>query len=441
MSVRNCKNKRGCTILRILDPVHKYILFSDKEAALIDSVFLQRLRYIRQLGFAEYAFPGAVHSRFLHSLGVCYLAGKAFDALFKSKSSQLLSSQKKKEFRQMIRLAALLHDIGHGPLSHISEEAMPLLKNLPLPYAPLKNRGNATHEHYTIKFLLESELKHKIEAMDIDPWHVAHLIDDDVPLSDPDYFISNGVDFRPVLKQIVSSDLDVDRMDYLQRDSFFCGTDYGFCDHDWILNNLQVYIYKDQAFMGVGQKAVYSVESFFLGRRHMGIAVYFHNKMVAMDEMLHCYFKSENCEFRIPLCLKDYLYYTDVFLFEHLRSVAHKNEWAKRIIKKQPYKKVYEVRTTDQEKEIQFEKLYKVKEKLKKQGIPYVNTNSSDHIKYFVQERANHQIYIVDETTGSAVRLQDRMEMFHRTENVILINRIYVSPEDENKIHKGQLLI
>ena len=83
-------------------------------------------------------------------------------------------------------------------------------------------------------------------------------------------------------------------MDYLQRDSFFCGTDYGFCDHDWILNNLQIYISEDQAFMGVGQKAVYSVESFFLGRRHMGVAVYFHNKMVAMDKMLHCYFKSKD---------------------------------------------------------------------------------------------------------------------------------------------------
>lgn len=427
--------------MRILDPVHKYITFSDRESLLIDSIIFQRLRYIRQLGFAEFAFPGAVHSRFLHSLGVCHLAGRAFDSL--RFLDDFLSPQKKKHFRQLIRLAALLHDIGHGPLSHISEVAMPLLCNLSLPYSVTKkddDKTTATHEHYTIKLILESEIKSMIEAMGIDPFCVAHLIDDQVSFSDTHFFISKDVDFKPLLKQIISSDLDMDRMDYLQRDSFFCGTDYGFCDHEWILNNLHVYVHNGQAFMGVGQKAVYSVESFFLGRRHMNLAIYFHNKMVAMDEMLCHYFTSSDCDFRIPVSLNDYIRCTDFSLFEKLRSVVHKSEWARRIIEKKPYEKVYEIQYvySESEKEVKLEKLQEIKQFLQKRGVSFIHTNSLEHIRklYFVQDDNYFPLYIVDESTGSAVNLRERMKMFNQQEHILLMDRMYVAPEESGKVSK-----
>ena len=89
------------------------------------------------------------------------------------------------------------------------------------------------------------------------------------------FFISTGVDFKPLLKQIISSDLDADRIDYLQRDSFFCGTDYGFCDHEWILNNLRVYLYNDRAFIGIGQKAVYMCGEFFPRQKAHGFGSLF----------------------------------------------------------------------------------------------------------------------------------------------------------------------
>ena len=434
--------------MRILDPVHKYIIFSDRESVLIDSVVFQRLRYIRQLGFAEFAFPGAVHSRFLHSLGVCHLAGRAFDSL--RFIDDFLSPKKKKDFRQLVRLAALLHDIGHGPLSHISEAAMPLLSDLFVPSLIVKKKDEqilATHEHYTIKLILESEIKNMINAMDIDPYCVAHLVDDRVQISDERFFISNGVDFKPLLKQIISSDLDMDRMDYLQRDSFFCGTDYGFCDHEWILNNLQVYVHNDQAFMGVGQKAVYSVESFFLGRRHMNLAVYFHNKMVAMDEMLCHYFGSSDCDFCIPVSLKDYIYCTDFSLFANLKSVVHKNEWARRIIEKRPYERVYEIQYFYSEKNEKLEKLHEVKQFLQEKGVSFIHTNSLEHIKklYFAQDNHCFPVYIVDESTGSAVSLRERMKMFNQKEHVLLMDRIYIPPEDKEKIsrdtNKGSLTL
>ena len=425
--------------MRILDPIHKYITFSDCEKLLIDSVIFQRLRYIRQLGFAEFAFPGAVHSRFLHSLGVCHLAGRAFDSF--RFLDQFLNPQKRKDFRQLIRLAALLHDIGHGPLSHISETAMPFLSELSLPDFVEKendNKKRATHEHYTIKWLLDSEIKDILRASDVDPRCVAHLIDDKVTLSDNKFFISKGIDFKPLLKQIISSDLDVDRMDYLQRDSFFCGTEYGVCDHEWILDNLRVYIDNDKAFMGIGNKAIYSVENLFLGRRHMGLAVYFHNKMVAMDEMLYRYFHSDNCDFHIPISLEDYLYCTDASLFENLRAVAHKNEWARRIIEKKPYEKIYETQYTYLNKEAQAIELDKKKQTLEKMGIPFIHTNSSEHVKrlYFIQDTDHFPIYIVDESTGSAVDLRKRMEMFNQKEHILLMDRIYVCPTDKKRAGK-----
>ena len=426
-------------LLRILDPIHKYITFSDYEESLIDSVMFQRLRYIRQLGFAEYAFPGAIHSRFLHSLGVCHLAGRAFDSL--RLLDDLLSPQKKKTFRQVVRLAALLHDIGHGPLSHISETAMPCLSGLSLPYLASNQsyrKAKTTHEHYTIKLILESELKNLIKAIGVDPEYVAHLIDDRIPIPDNNFFISKGIDFKPLLKQIISSDLDMDRMDYLQRDSFFCGTDYGFCDHEWILNNLQVYIHKDQAFMGVGQKAVYSVESFFLGRRHMGLAVYFHNKMVAMDEMLCHYFDSSDCDFYIPTSLKDYIQCTDLSLFENLKSHVHNNEWACRIIEKKPYERIYEIQYVYSEKDVRLEKFQEVVLLLKKKGVPFIHTNSLAHTEklYFAQSESRFPVYIVDESTGFAVSLRERMKMFNQKEHVLLMDRLYIPPEDRRKIYK-----
>ena len=425
--------------MRILDPIHKYITFSDHERSLIDSVMFQRLRYIRQLGFAEFAFPGALHNRFLHSLGVCHLAGRAFDSL--RLLDDFLSPQKKKDFRQLVRLAALLHDIGHGPLSHTSETAMPLLSELSLSsFVSEENdkKTKATHENYTIKMILDSELKSKIKASGVDPEYVAHLIDDRVQLPDRDFFISKGIDFKPLLKQMISSDLDMDRMDYLQRDSFFCGTDYGFCDHEWILNNLQVYVQKDRAFLGVGQKAVYSVESFFLGRRHMNLAIYFHNKMVAMDEMLCRYFNSSDCDFSIPASLEDYINCTDYSLFANLKSNVHKNEWACRIIENQPYERICEAQYVYPEKEAKLERLRKVILFLEKQGIPFIHTDSLSHTKrlYFIQGESSFPLYIVDESTGSAVSLRERMRMFNQKEHVLLMDRVYVSPEDKNRIYK-----
>ena len=425
--------------MRILDPIHKYIIFSDLEASIVDSQVFQRLRYIRQLGFAEFSFPGAVHNRFLHSLGVCHLAGRAFDVLFPQKS-ELLTNEKRKQFKQILRLSALLHDVGHGPFSHTSESIMPLLSKLELTYLQSKEIGDkqARHEHYSIKFILDSELTKMISALDVEPSYVAHLIDEQVPIPDKNFFISKGVDFKPLLKQIISSDLDVDRMDYLQRDSFFCGTDYGFCDHEWILNNLKIHFNKDRAFLAIGQKALYSVESFLLGRRHMSLAVYFHNKMVVMEEILNRYFSSVDCDFCIPSSLKEYLFCTDFSLLENLKSATSKNEWAYRLVNKQPYERVYEVQYSYLKKDKWIEKLEKIKEFLNKENISFIHTNSLKHTSrlYFYKDQSILPVYIIDEFNDFARPLREQMKMFNQEDFILLMDRFYVATENKEKVKK-----
>ena len=107
----------------IRDPLHRAIQISASEREIVDSPFVQRLRDIRQLGFSHYPFPGATHTRFIHSLGVMHLAGRVFDAVFDDKP--FVSSLRRLSLRSCLRLAALLHDIGHGPFSHTAEFAMP----------------------------------------------------------------------------------------------------------------------------------------------------------------------------------------------------------------------------------------------------------------------------------------------------------------------------
>ena len=438
--------------MRILDPIHKYIVFSEQESRIVDSMVFQRLRHIRQLGFAEFAFPGAVHNRFLHSLGVYHLAGLFFDSLF---SRYPLPVHQKKAFRQVVCLAALLHDVGHGPLSHNSEKAMPALQDLTLPFAgdQKKNTSSrqATHEHYSIKFILESEITRWITDMDVDPWCVAHLIDHSIPLKDRRFFISEGINFQPVLKQIISSDIDVDRMDYLQRDSFFCGVDYGFCDHNWIVKNVHIHLDQDQAFLAIGEKAIYSVENFLLGRRHISLALYFHNKMVALGEMLYRYFASPHCHFRIPSQLEDYVHCTDISLFNHLKADAAENEWARRIVNNQAYQKAYELRYFYALRKASRHHLQKIKDWLTARDVPFIHILSSSYVNYDIQGedfkevewmRGSHDkpgtprplVYILDESKKQALPLVKKIQAFNHPDHVQILDRIYLSPEHCQKL-------
>ena len=162
------------------DALHGSIQIYSHEIQIIDSAYFQRLRHIKQLGFGEYSFPGATHNRYIHSLGAMEIATRAWKAIYQQKLKTQLNSKSAERFLILLRLAALLHDIGHGPLSHTTEMAMPPVHTLKLPTIDPTNKRQAHHEDYTIKIILESCLSPLLEDIGalygFKPIHIASLI-------------------------------------------------------------------------------------------------------------------------------------------------------------------------------------------------------------------------------------------------------------------------
>lgn len=425
--------------MEIRDPVHGTIHLSDAETMVLDTPEYQRLRMIKQLGFSEFSFPGATHNRYLHSIGVSHIAGMAFDQIFKHYTFS--STKVRNNFREILKIAALLHDVGHGPLSHAIEEVMPSVDQLNIKI--YKNRvrvadqhellmddgtPRATHEDYTIKFITDSNLSKTLETVfsNFTPAHVACLIDKSL-LSPDDFFFDNGLDFRPILSQLVSSELDVDRMDYLERDSYFCGTNYGKFDLHWMLSNLTMYQVAGRIYLALNRRALYTFDDFLLSRHHMHLMVYFHHKSIIYEEMLIRYLNSPECTFFVPGDINEYIKYTDYRLFEHLASVE--NKWAQRITKRTPYKVLVELHTTEESPRPE-----NIQNALEERGVGVIWASSKARLSKYHSgnpEDKAQPIYVVDQYDrwDKPAPVDQSTEIFHKYEGTRIIDRLYVAPE------------
>lgn len=428
--------------MEIRDPVHGSIYYSEPEVAVLDTAEYQRLRAIKQLGFAEFSFPGATHNRYLHSVGVGHLAGLAFDSIFKampfSKSSTRL------RLRQAFRLATLLHDVGHGPLSHTSELVMPHVESLNIKIyensakPELHKNRRANHEDYTIKYVTDSQIAETIRTgfPDLSPVHVACLIDKSLTCPD-DFFMDNGIDFRPILSQLVSSELDVDRMDYLERDSLFCGTNYGKIDQGWILQNMTARLNDGKMYLALNRRALYAFDDFLISRHHMYLMVYFHHKSIIYEEMLNRYLTSPDCTFVLPSDIKEYTKYNDYKLHEHLASAS--NPWAQRIAQRKPYRVLVELHNTSEDGRAE-----NIKKILEAEGIDAIWASSKARLSKYhtasAEDRAM-QIYVVDQydRMDKAAPIDQTTEIFTRYEGTRIIDRLYVAPE--NYLNAEKLLV
>lgn len=437
--------KKGLIYMEVRDPIHGSMEFAKSEVRVFDCVPYQRLRSIKQLGFSEFSFPGATHNRFIHSLGVCHLAGVAFDLIFQKYPFQSVES--KARLRQVTRLGALLHDIGHGPLSHTTEEVMPSLKDLNV--TAYENRRKdlnflesevdkdrqADHEDYTIKFITDSSLSKVLRDnfQDIDPLHVACLIDKTLEVPD-DFFIESDFNFRTILSQIVSSEMDVDRMDYLERDAYFCGTNYGKVELTWLLSNLTFFRNEGELNLALNRRALYTFDDFLLSRHHMHLMVYFHHKSIIYEEMLHRYLSSDDCEFHLPADIENYVKCTDYALFQHLEKMD--NEWAQRISQRTPYKNLFELHSTKDSP-----RPSDIRRHLEAEGVRVIHSNSQARLSKYhsqsPQERA-FEIFVVDEYDRRArpYPIQESTEIFQKYEEIRQIDRLYVAPEDFTKADK-----
>ncbi|MEO6393438.1 MAG: HD domain-containing protein, partial [Pyrinomonadaceae bacterium] len=237
------------------DPVHNIIrLRTDDDEGrlmvqLIDAPEFQRLRRIKQLGLALFTYQGAEHSRFTHSLGVAHLMTRVLDRL--GEQYQIAAAD-----RTAARVAALLHDVGHGPFSHVMEKVM-----------------GFHHEALTVKAVLSSEtaIGQILRAYDPQlPARVAAIIE--------------GRSQPAALAQLVSSQLDVDRMDYLLRDSLMTGAKYGIYDLEWVINSLAIDEENDRIY--VAARGLYAVEEYLQARYYMFRQVYFHRTLRSAEVLL-----------------------------------------------------------------------------------------------------------------------------------------------------------
>ena len=233
----------------VKDPIYGYIRLTEVEKNVIDTLAVQRLRRIRQLAGAEYVYPAANHTRFEHVLGAMYLAGVVADNLPVNLSS---------EEKQKIRLAALLHDVGHAPFSHLFEPM--LIKFL-----------HRSHEDMSSWIIADSDLTDVISAQGYDPKELSNLAVGRPGSSDKRFF-----------GQIISSSFDVDKMDFVVRDSYHTGAGYGFVDVFRLIYTMDIL----EGNLAVDITALPALESLILARFESFRAIYFHRACRAVQMML-----------------------------------------------------------------------------------------------------------------------------------------------------------
>lgn len=237
--IRNTNNKKKI----INDPIYGFIsLPNDIIFDLAEHPYFQRLRRIKQLGMTHLVYPGALHTRFHHSIGATHLMSKAISVLRK-KGVEISSSEE-----TAVLVAILLHDIGHGPFSHTLEHD--IVKGV-------------SHEELSLLFMRR----------------LSSIFDNQLDLA---ILIFQDKYHKKFLHQLVSSQLDMDRMDYLNRDSFYTGVSEGVIGSDRIIEMLNVH---DDRLV-VEQKGVYSIEKFLVARRIMYWQVYMHKTVVSSEVLL-----------------------------------------------------------------------------------------------------------------------------------------------------------
>lgn len=408
------------------DPIHGSIRLSPRELQVVEHPLLQRLRGIKQLGFADFAFPGATHSRFSHTLGAMEVGSRAFDAVFGDESQ--LPAATRERFRQTIRLALLLHDIGHAPLSHATESCMPLRTALGIDEDGGARGARATHEDYTIKLLLASDLTALLRAefgdQGIDPRDVARLISGRFD-ERRDAFRVDGVDFGPLLRQLVSGELDADRMDYLQRDSYYAGVAYGKFDDQWLINNLTQHVTEDGAVhLALLHRAIFAFEDFLLSRYHMFISVYYHHTAVGLDTMLARFIDEEPDAFVIPTDPADFVNLDDVSFWNTLRG--SQSPWAQRIVTRQLYRRVVELNADDGVLE-----LPALKTALAEAGIDYFISRDESVLSHYYGSGivAANPIFVVNRALRRASRIDSYSKLFARYAQPTRLTRLYCRPD------------
>lgn len=306
---------------RVTDPVHKTIKLSELESRIIQTKIFQRLRNVKQLGLAHYVYPGTDFSRFSHSLGVCHITGIILNELNRKNPAQLSPEE-----TQKYRLAAIFHDIGHYPFSHAMEDAIGNFYKKTM-YEPIdsgseKDKGEIEtkpfypHEVLGKRILvLDPEINSLLKDNGFDPEEIASI------------FRREG---RHKFQNLISSDLDADRIDFLLRTSRHTGLPFGNVDIDYLITQMQV---DKNDKLCLSKKAVRAADHFLLCRHFDRPQVAYHKTVVALELALKDIIQAL-LERKIIDCSKDELkkklerqewsYFDDFHILSKIRELKEK---------------------------------------------------------------------------------------------------------------------
>ena len=244
------------------------------------------------------------------------------------------------------------------------------------------------------------------------------------------------------MHQLVSSEMDCDRMDYLLRDSYFCGVSYGKFDLDWIIDNLHPSIENNQAYLGINQRAVSTFDDFLLSRFHMFLMVYFHYKSVCLEKMLKRYFNSSPHEYKIPANIEQYLEHDDNLLGKVLRKSD--NTWAKRIVQGQIPKKIYEIYGPSQ-----LANLSSLEKFLNDENIDFIKCSSSGRLSKYYSDGLDDtnkfplkvlQLSSIDTKIISSKNINEATDLFEKFSRSHTVNRIHCDFETLSPAQQQEIL-
>jgi hypothetical protein len=396
--------------LDIIDPIHDFVRVYDNELKIIDTPIFQRLRRIRQLSGAHLIYPGAQHTRFEHSLGVMHIASMAGQVLAEK---GVVSS----DDIQNLRLASLLHDIGHGPFSHLFEEIF-------------EEKRKISHEDLGRDIILKTEIGDIISKNGFDKKLITKLAFGDSKLQ--------------FMNEIISGVLSADMMDYLLRDGYFTGAEHAKIDHHRLTHSLDVYKNK----LALDKSSLVNFETMMISRYQMFKAVYFHKTVRAGEVMLLEAMDLAEGELGLSsMNLDEYLQLSDDVILakllnlpEHNSKLKASKKIATNYLNRNLFKSVFESTLTG--KAITKKRMHELREEVsKKSKIDineiFVDSSNTPSIPLSPSKKESKSIILLEndgnKTTAKEI-LISQIKLVSAMSGFMKILRVYTPAKNRKKV-------
>lgn len=403
---------------RLRDPIHGYIELSQGETQLVDTAPFQRLRNIRQLGMTYEVYPGAEHTRFGHSLGVMHLTSRAFDALIeRSAHLRAMPEERRAWYRQILRLIGLTHDLGHAPFSHAAEQLFP---------------EGASHEEMTERIIRETEVADCIRAIGSSfqqQYGTKYSIE---PRLISEIYLRGGAELDPmfpVLRALMDGELDCDKMDYLLRDSYYCGVTYGSFDLERLIKSLITCDVHGLPKLALDSGGTQAFEQFVVARYHMFNNVYFHRTRRMLDINLTDAIMQVLPGGRFPSKVDRFLRLDDVEILSRIRRAAAKSEACAAVVNRTVHTCVLEMAPHPNRAQKQLFKV--IRKRLYRQygSENFLEDDSATKMPHMIPVRTEvddeYALNIVNNRTGEVSTISDDSPITRALSNEIDMRRLY----------------